>query len=231
MIFKVSAASALAMFTATAAFAGGPTFTYKPNSLVESTVNRGPWTLHQPGNAVVSAYDASGVTATNPANKPYASYCGSNGKVVVNQGKSVMQPYYFPFVHKVNGQLEGLFDYRPRNQQEATVSAYSNDWGATWNVELEILALNSYCPFDPTDANNSYVTVNGAKTTYGLNGDNAADNGLGHPVALTIKGVQRLYLLNRATNHIDSDQLVVHTLPANVLPPLLGLQRLSLIHI
>ncbi len=224
MIPKVSAATAVAVIAASAAYASGPTFYYVPNSLAELSITNGPWVLHQTGNAILPAYNASGISVPSPAGTPYASYCDSNGKVVVNQGKSVMQPYYFPFVRKNGAVLEGFFDYRPRNEQEATVNAYSTDLGVTWHVNYAALGLNPYCPWDPTDANNSYVVVNGAKTTYGLNGDNAADNGLGHPVALTVAGVQRLYLLNRANNHIDSDQLVVHTLPANFLPPKLGLQ-------
>jgi hypothetical protein len=55
--------------------------------------------------------------------------------------------------------------------------------------------------------------VNGVKTAYGSSNANAADNGLGHPVVLSVNGVQRVYELNRANGHIDSDQLVVHTLP------------------
>ena len=56
------------------------------------------------------------------------------------------------------------------------------------------------------------MSVNGIKTAYGSDPNSAADNGLGHPVVLKVNGVQRIYELNRANNHIDSDQLVVHTL-------------------
>jgi hypothetical protein len=38
-----------------------------------------------------------------------------------------MQPYYFPFVRRRGDVLEGFFDYRPRNEQEAVVSAISTD--------------------------------------------------------------------------------------------------------
>ncbi|HEY5139292.1 MAG TPA: hypothetical protein VIJ25_08260, partial [Methylococcales bacterium] len=49
-------------------------------------------------------------------------------------------------------------------------------------------------------------------TPYGSSSANAGDNGLGHSFVMTVKGVQRIYHLNRANGHIDSDQLVVHTL-------------------
>jgi hypothetical protein len=124
-----------------------------------------------------------------------------------------MQPYYFPFVRARGPLLQGFFDYRPRNQQEAAVSAFSNDWGVTWHFSGVALALNPYCPFDATDPDNQNVSVGGLAVAYGSSSANAADNGLGHPVVLTVNGVDRLYQLNRANNHIDFDQLVVHTLP------------------
>ena len=52
------------------------------------------------------------------------------GAPAINHGLSLMQPYYFPFVRRFGDVLEGFFDYRPRNQQEATVAAISTDWGA-----------------------------------------------------------------------------------------------------
>jgi len=208
---KILGASAIAMLAASPAFSAntGQTFYYVPNSLTESKVTNGPWTLHQTGS-----HDASGVSVPSVAGTPYAGYCNALGKVTTNQGStSVMQPYYFPFVFRNGAILEGFFDYRPRNEQEATVAAISTDWGATWIVTSQALGLNPNCPWSPTDPNNDYVVVSGLQTTYGLNADNAADNGLGHAFILTVNGVQRIYSLNRATNHIDSDQLVIHTIP------------------
>jgi len=77
-----------------------------------------------------------------------------------------MQPYYFPFVRRREDGLEGFFDYRPRNQQEAAVSAFSNDWGATWHFTGKALALNPYSPWDPTDPDNLNLNVNGVKVDY-----------------------------------------------------------------
>ncbi len=207
---------AAAPSTATAA---GPSISYVPNSLVQSMINHGPWTLHESTGQFV--HDASGIvpppSQTAPPYKgtgtPYADYCKANGKLSINHGFSVMQPYYFPFVHRRGAVLEGFFDYRPRNEQEAVVSAISSDWGASWIATGEALALNPYCPWDPTDPDNQNLNVNGVKTVYGSSSANAADNGLGHPVVLSVNRVQRIYELNRANGHIDSDQLVVHTLP------------------
>jgi hypothetical protein len=134
-----------------------------------------------------------------------------------------MQPYYFPFVRRRGAILEGFFDYRPRNEQEAVVSATSSDWGKTWIETGEALALNPYCPWDATDPDNNNVSVNGLETAYGSNSNNAADNGLGHPVVLYINGTQRIYQLNRANGFIDSAPLVVHTLPPGAAGTLAGL--------
>jgi hypothetical protein len=165
-------------------------------------------------------HDASGIVP--PSNlsppysgygSPYAGFCSPTGTPAINHGLSVMQPYYFPFVRRVGHVLEGFFDYRPRNQQEATVAAISTDWGASWRFTGMALALNPYCPWDATDPDNQNLNVNGVQTAYGSSSANAGDNGLGHPVVLNVSGVQRVYSLNRANGHIDSDQLVVHTLP------------------
>jgi hypothetical protein len=214
----LGATSAVALLVSPA-LAGGPIITYVPNSLTESTIISGPWALHESASSF--AHDASGIvpppTQTMPpyvgTGVPYAGYCSAPAELAKNHGPSVMQPYYFPFVRARGPLLQGFFDYRPRNQQEAAVSAFSNDFGVTWHFTGEALALNPYCPWDATDPDNLNLNVGGLKTPYGSSGANDADNGLGHPVVLSINGVERIYQLNRANNHIDFDQLVVHTLP------------------
>jgi hypothetical protein len=192
------------------------TISYVANSLKQSTIKFGPWTLHE--NDDHQQHDASGIVPTTAgppytgSGTPYAGYCNASGQAVSNRGVSLMQPYYFPFVRRRHDVLEGFFDYRPRNQQEATVAAISTDWGVTWHFQGEALALNPYCPADATDPDNLKVIVNGIPVAYGSSNANAADNGLGHPVVLSFGGVERLYTLNRANGHIDSDPLVVHTL-------------------
>ena len=103
------------------------------------------------------------------------------------------------------------------------VAAVSRDLGATWEFKGAALALNPYCPADVTDPDNQNVLVGSVTTAYGSNTANAADNGLGHPSVLQINGVERIYSLNRANGHIDSDQLVVHTLTPSSQNPLAGL--------
>jgi hypothetical protein len=202
----LGASAATALLAAAPAFAGGPTFTYVPDSLIQSTIISGPWVLHEPRSSF--GHDASGIVPSG--GMPYAGYCTRSGPEK-NHGPSLMQPYYFPFVQPSGPHLQGFFDYRPRNEQEAMVSAFSNDWGATWHFTGMALALNPYCPSDPSDPNNNNIIVNGVQTAYASNPDNAADNGLGHPFVMTVNGVARLYQLNRANGHIDHDQLVVHT--------------------
>jgi hypothetical protein len=214
----ISAIPIIACLFAAPAMASGPVFSYAPNSLVQSTIIDGPWTLHEDNSFF--QHDASGIlppsTQTAPpysgTGVPYASYCDKQGKITKNHGRSVMQPFYFPFVRARQGQLEGYFDYRPRNEQEATVAAFSNDWGATWHFKGEALGLNPYCPWDSTDPDNQFVSVNGVKTAYGSDAASASDNGLGHAFVLRVKEREHIYHLNRASGHIDTDQLVVHAL-------------------
>jgi hypothetical protein len=231
----LGACAAMALLASAPAMAAGPTISYVPNSLVESVIDRGPWTLHESGFHF--HHDASGIVPTTPgppysgSGVPYASYCNAEGELAINHGFNVMQPYYFPFVraHARIGDdffdgprsqegsrgriLEGFFDYRPRNEQESLVAAISTDWGASWIFKGQALALNPYCPADATDPDNLNVIVSGVSTPYASSSANAADNGLGHSFVMTVGGVQRVYQLNRANGHIDSDQLVVHTLP------------------
>jgi len=219
-----------------------PAISYVPNSLVQSVIHHGPWTLHESGGGLEddedvadAGHDASGIVPTTAgppyvgSGTPYQGLCNAASDVTTNHHVSLMQPYYFPFVRRHGRFLEGFFDYRPRNQQEATVAAISTDWGESWLFEGEALALNPYCPWDATDPDNLNLDVGGVKTAYGSSSANAADNGLGHPVVLTINHQQRVYSLNRANGHIDSDQLVVHSLPRDEEAPLSSLPRFGFV--
>jgi len=224
---RYGTAAAIALLASTSAAQADPTFTYVPNSLAQSSIFLGPWTLHE--HSKFNNHDASGIvppTSTPPytgSGTPYADFCSTSGEHTLNNNKSVMQPYYFPFVRARGEVLEGFFDYRPRNEQEATVSAISVDSGLTWRFTGKALALNPYCPWDPTDPDNLNVNVNGVKTAYGSDANNAGDNGLGHAFVLSVNGIERIYHLNRANGHIDSDQLVVHKLHRESLDALYGL--------
>jgi len=192
--------------------------TYVPNSLTEATITNGPWTLHQ--RVGRNPHDASGIVPSIPTpynppttvyGTPYKNYC-AGGQVQTAQGVNPMQPYYFPFVRNNGEYLEGFFDYRPRNEQEATVAAISTDWGKSWIFKGQALGLNPYCPADPTDPDNNNVIVDGLSVPYGSDPNSAGDNGLGHAFVMTVDGIQLIYHLDRANGHIDFDQLVVHRL-------------------
>ena len=142
---------------------------------------------------------------------------------------SLMQPFYFPLVRQRGDVLEGFFDYRPRNEEEATVSAISTDWGVHWTFTGKALALNPFCPADPTDPDNNNVIVNGNVTPYGSDPNSAGDNGLGHSFILKVKGASFIYHLNRANNHIDFDPLVVHRLSKDSDDPLFGLPEFGFV--
>ena len=190
---RYGTAAAIALLASTSAAQADPTFTYVPNSLAQSSIFLGPWTLHE--HSKFNNHDASGIvppTSTPPytgSGTPYADFCSTSGEHTLNNNKSVMQPYYFPFVRARGEVLEGFFDYRPRNEQEATVSAISVDSGLTWRFTGKALALNPYCPWDPTDPDNLNVNVNGVKTAYGSDANSAADNGLGHAFVLSVNGI------------------------------------------
>jgi len=220
-------AAATALLIAASTANAEPAISYVPNSLKESLIERGPWTLHETNDPF--SHDASGIvppgSATPPFTAfgtPYKGFC-SGGEFTVNHKKSLMQPYYFPFVRRRGDVLEGFFDYRPRNEEEATVSAISTDWGVTWTFTGKALALNPFCPADPTDPDNLKVIVNGVATPYGADPNSAGDNGLGHSFVLGVNGRTHIYHLNRANNHIDFDQLVVHRLHRESEAPLFGL--------
>ena len=93
---------------------------------VMATINYGPWSLHQgPATAAV----------------PYVGYC-AHGRQTVSPGTEPMQPYYFPHIATVGGYLQGWFDYRPRNAQEAVVAAFSLDHGLSWQFQNKAAALD-----------------------------------------------------------------------------------------
>ncbi|MEY9876758.1 hypothetical protein ABH931_006269 [Streptacidiphilus sp. MAP12-33] len=151
---------------------------------------------------------ASGVTGT-PG--PLDGYCSSGGPTpetgaVVRQPAHTtlpMQPYYFPFVTSSDGgdKLTGLFDYRPKDGDEAVVSAVSHNHGRTWTYTGEALEQNQgLCP----------------------NG-NTNDDGQGHAFTLTVDGQEFLYTLSRPSGDNPGVNLIVHQLHPKGDNPLAGL--------
>ena len=145
---------------------------------VQSHITGGPWTLEQTG-------------ASNAA--PSAGYCVS-GVPQLNPGTERMAPYYFPFVTGSGKNLHGIFDYRPRSNNEAVVAASSTDGGLTWHFEQKALEFHrGLCP--ASDA----VTL-------------GADAGLGHSYVLKVNGQTFLYNLDRSAGNVDVSGFAVHIL-------------------
>ena len=137
-----------------------------------------------------------------------------------------MAPFYFPLVYTTTNTttdnafggkppIIGLFDWRPKDIDEALVVAESDDHGKTWYFMQTVLELNpdytnpisggysaaatsTGCPTTITDTNANFTSANGSH----------ADDGWGHaaiiqlPGAGNVKTGQFLYMLDRNTNAI-----------------------------
>ena len=169
----------------------------------ETYISGGPWTLEQSGAAV-------GLKS--------AGYCDAHGKQVPNPGIQRMQPYYFPFITGRGNRLQGYFDYRPKDIDEAIVAAFSDDAGRTWQFQQKVLELRTTCPTQlQKDPDGDKDNPND-----GSNNDNGDDDGQGHQFILKIGGRTYLYTLERANNHIDVDDLYIHELDPKPGLPLNG---------
>jgi hypothetical protein len=129
-----------------------------------------------------------------------------------------MQPYYFPFITGSGKHLQGYFDWRPKDIDEAVAAAYSNDAGLTWTFQQKVLELRTTCPNqvqkDPDGDKDNGPDPN--------NSDNGDDDGQGHQFVIKIAGHTYLYTLDRAAGHIDSDDLYIHELSPTPGLPLNG---------
>jgi hypothetical protein len=211
--------------------------TYSVGTPVVDQVSGGPWTLSQGDSSYGSSITVNGVTYPNvavdpsgtgavPAQSgvtgtpgPLTGYCsqdngtGPASGAVLRQPvgtKLAMQPYYFPFVTSTDGgkTLIGYFDYRPKDTDEAVVSAVSHDHGKTWYYTGEALEQNAG------------LCANG----------NTNDDGQGHAFVLNVpnaegsgKSGQVLYTLSRPSGDKLGVNLIVHKLSANGDNPLAGL--------
>jgi hypothetical protein len=173
---------------------GAPTETY---------ITGGPWTLEQSGAAV-------GLKS--------AHYCDSKGNQVGNPGTERMQPYYFPFVTGSGKHLQGYFDWRPKDTDEGVVAASSDDAGYTWTFQQKVLELRTTCPNqvqkDPDGDKDNGPDPN--------NSDNGDDDGQGHQFVIHVAGHTYLYTLERASGHIDVDDLYMHEIHPEPGLPLAG---------
>ena len=166
----------------------------------ETYISGGGWTLEQSGAA--NGLKSSG-------------YCDKNGNQIGNPGTERMQPYYFPVITGHGNHLQGYFDWRPKDTDEAVAAAFSDDAGHTWTFQQKVLELRKTCPNqvqkDPDGDKDNNPDPN--------NSDNGDDDGQGHQFVIHIAGHTYLYTLDRAAGHIDSDDLYIHELfPAPGLP-------------
>lgn len=170
----------------------------------ETYVSGGPWTLEQSGAA-------NGLKS--------AGYC-ANGQQVGNPASERMEPYYFPFVTGQGDHLQGYFDYRPKDINEAVVAASSDNAGRTWTFQQEVLQLRTTCPNqiqkDPDGDKDNQATDNGQ------NDDNGDDDGQGHQFVMSFGSHTYLYTLDRAVGHIDHDDLYIHAISPTASQPLSG---------
>jgi len=166
---------------------------------VESTIRGGPWTLAQgpASNAV-----------------PYNGYC-VNGALADNPGTNLMQPYYFPHIQGYGPYLQGYFDYRPRNADEAVAAAVSTDGGKSWRFQQLAAQLSTACPTDPANPDNP--------TSPG----GVFDNGQGHPFLLRLDDRRLLYTLDRSDGNIDVAGLIVHEVNPRPHRPLRGVPAIQ----
>jgi hypothetical protein len=143
-----------------------------------------------------------------------AGYCDANGNQIGNPGTERMQPYYFPHIHGHGNHLQGYFDYRPKDIDEAVAAAFSDDAGLTWTFQQKVLELTKVCPTtvqkDPDGDKDNNPDPNNSDNS-GPN-PGTGDDGQGHQFVITIAGHTYLYTLERANGHIDSDDLYIHEL-------------------
>lgn len=153
-----------------------------------------------------------------------------------------MAPFYFPLVYTTTltptgnafgGQppIIGLFDWRPKDIDEALVAAESDDNGKTWYFMQTILELNpdytnpisgGYSATSTSTGCPSAITATNATTT-SPNGS-IADDGWGHAAILQLPGAgnaksgQFLYMLDRNPNNMTGTTTpVVDNAPLHVI--------------
>jgi hypothetical protein len=112
-----------------------------------------------------------------------------------------MQPYYFPFITGHGKHLQGYFDWRPKDTDEAVAAAFSDDGGFTWTFQQKVLELTTQCPNtvqkDPDGDKDNNPDPNNSD-----NSGSVGDDGQGHGAVINIAGHTYLYTLTRSVGHI-----------------------------
>ena len=180
-------------------------------------------------------------SGTTPKRVSYAT----GAKFEADAGSDPMvpvAPFYFPLVYTTTNTptgnafggkspIVGLFDWRPKDIDEAVVAAESDDDGQTWYFMQTVLELNpdytnpisgGYSATSTNTGCPATVTGTNANTT-SANGSNA-DDGWGHATVIqlpgpgNVKSGQFLYLLDRNTNNIPGTTTpVVDNAPLHVI--------------
>ena len=214
-IFYLAASTLLAVAVSDkVAFADpGPNSWTAVDIPITTTIENGPWTLGQGNN----------LQAQPNTTFPSVGYCnpfGNGGVTQSNSGQtSTFQPYYFPYIVGRGKILQGYFDWRPKDSNEAIIAAYSKDAGATWKFQQERLELNpGLCPTDATKTNAQSYPNSGTDEGY----QSGNDAGQGHPFVMTINGKSFLYTLDRTSASAQILGLVIHQLNPSLDKPLRG---------
>ncbi len=167
------------------------------------------------GDVPDPAYGFCDYTGAAPKRISYvtgAKFEGSAG----TDPMQAMTPYYFPLVYTSPNTeaanavgsaapIIGLFDWRPKDIDEALVAAESDDLGATWyfmQTVLELSAGDTGCPAD----------------VHSTNAAGSADDGWGHAAIVQLPGTsaktgQFLYMLDRSPANVDVAPLYAIALP------------------
>ena len=160
------------------------------------------------GNVPDTAAGFCTYAGATPARVSYVT--GAKFETAQTDPMMPMSPFYFPLVYETpntttgnafGGQppLIGLFDWRPKDIDEALVVAESDDRGKTWyfmQTLLELFPGDAGCPKTIGDTNTN-------------------DDGWGHAAVIQLPGAgnattgQFLYMLDRAPGSVDSAPLWV----------------------
>lgn len=198
---------------------------------------------------VTSAVDPFNSTGNVP--HPAAGFCtygtaaarvnhvtGAKFETAQTDPMVAMAPFYFPLVYTTpntttgnafggHAPIIGLFDWRPKDIDEALVVAESDDYGQSWYFMQTVLELDpdygnpisggyvanatdTGCPTTIADTNANHTSSNGS----------VADDGWGHAAILQLPGAdiktgQVLYMLDRSPANVDSAPLRAIALPAS----------------
>jgi hypothetical protein len=157
---------------------------------------------------------------------------GAKFETTQTDAMAAMAPFYFPLVYSTPNTatgnafggappIIGLFDWRPKDIDEAVVVAESDDLGKTWYFMQTVLELNPDYTNPVSGGYSSISTDNGCPATSG--GDNtmktaangsSGDNGWGHAAIIQLPGTsastgQFLYMLDRKPGNVDVAPLQV----------------------